>query len=134
MKPSARTWWIFNAVGLLGFAVQLAALWLLHRTGVHPLMATGIAVESAVLHNFVWHERVTWPKSGPGVLRRLLRFHVANGLISVVGNVALTWLLAQELQLPLLLANAISVGICALLNFAASDRWVFAAPRSLHAS
>ncbi|MSO19643.1 MAG: GtrA family protein [Acidobacteria bacterium] len=49
-------WLKFNTVGALGAGVQAAALWLLMKVfRVHYLIATPIAVEAAILHNFAWH-------------------------------------------------------------------------------
>ena len=90
----------FVAVGALGFLVQIAALHLLTTSAGWPwLPATLVAVELAVLHNFLWHERWTWidrtiavrgPRSAAGLrVERLVRFHVANGLISIAGNALL---------------------------------------------
>ena len=54
-------WCKFNLVGGLGIIVQFAALFLL-KSMLHfnYLGATAIAVETAVVHNFLWHERFTW--------------------------------------------------------------------------
>jgi putative flippase GtrA len=54
-------WSKFNLVGGIGITVQFAVL-LLTKSVLHfnYLAATAIAVEAAVLHNFVWHERFTW--------------------------------------------------------------------------
>lgn len=125
-----RRWGVFNLVGILGFAVQLGGLFVLKRyVGLNYLAATALAVEIAVLHNFAWHESITWSdvvrSLRHGVLGRLLRFHVANGVISIAGNVAITWVLVTCLRAPYLVANAVSVLICALLNFVAANRFVF---------
>ena len=125
-----RRWGVFNAVGVLGFGLQLAVLFALKRgLSLNYLAATSIAVEAAVLHNFVWHEHVTWADViAPfrhGVWLRLFRFHVANGLISLLGNLVLTWALVEGVRCPYLIANAASVAICSLANFFASDRFVF---------
>ena len=130
-----RRWGVFNLIGILGFAVQLGSLFVLkHYFNFHYLTATALAVELAVLHNFVWHEHVTWSDVvrplQHGVLGRLLRFHVANGVISIAGNFAITWALVTWLRVPYLIANAVSVLVCALLNFAAADRFVFPGTRS----
>jgi putative flippase GtrA len=122
----------FNTVGLAGFGLQLAVVWALTRwAGVPAPLATAAAVEAALLHNFFWHERWTWRdrrrQDGP-LLNRLLRFHLANGLVSLVGNVAIVGALAGVRPVA---ANAIAVGICSLVNFAAGDRFVFS--RSLPA-
>jgi putative flippase GtrA len=134
-----RRWGIFNLVGILGFVVQLSMLFLLRRLFRFDLViATAIAVEIAVLHNFTWHEHVTWADFvSPlqhGVLGRLLRFHLANGLISIAGNVAITWLLVQWVHLPYLLANAVSVLVCSIVNFFAGDRFVFRRKAAGHRS
>jgi putative flippase GtrA len=66
-----RSWVRFNAVGIIGLVVQLLVLAVLLRFGLHYLAATTMAVEAAVLHNFLWHERWTWserpvPQAGRG--------------------------------------------------------------------
>jgi putative flippase GtrA len=129
----AQRWLKFNFVGLLGIGVQLACLWLLvQMLRLNYLAATAIAVETAVLHNFVWHERFTWKdRAGQGTSRarivggRLVRFHLGNGLISIAGNLALMRLFVGTLHIKYLLANLITIGICSLLNFAASEWFVF---------
>jgi putative flippase GtrA len=134
----------FNGVGLLGFALQLGVLAVLMRLGLHYLAATALAVELAVLHNFAWHERWTWRDraagphgsstglgAGPSTLlgtgrrRRLWRFHASNGLISLAGNLVLMRLLVGLLGMPPVVANLVSVLLCSLVNFTASDRFVF---------
>ena len=128
MKRLALRWLKFNFVGGVGIAVQLLALALLRRW-MHYLAATALAVEIAVLHNFVWHERFTW-KDRPGGRRerllRLLRFHLGNGVVSILGNVGLMWLLMSRLHMKrLLVANGISIAICSFLNFALGEWFVF---------
>ena len=120
-------WLKFNAVGAVGLAVQLGVLWLLERVaGVQYLLATVLAVEAAVLHNFVWHQLWTWrgrPKQSMWV--RLLRFHLANGAVSLVANFVLMALFVGALHMHLIPANLLSVGLAGLLNFALAEVWVF---------
>ena len=118
----------FNLVGIVGFVLQIGTLALLIRADVHYLAATALAVEVAILHNFLWHERWTWrdrPAEGRSRLGRLLRFHLLNGSVSLVGNLVLMRVLVGALGLPALLANLIAVLACAMANYAASDRVVF---------
>jgi putative flippase GtrA len=130
VKPLAVRWLKFNAVGAMGIVVQLAVLALL-VDGFHMnyLPATALAVETAVLHNFIWHERFTWKDRASGgardVAMRLLRFHAGNGVVSILGNLALMRLLVGTLQLKYLLANGITIAVCALLNFVVSEWFVF---------
>ena len=117
----------FNIVGVIGFAVQLGVLVGLHAAGVPVMLATCLAVEAAILHNFIWHERWTWAGTTAGTRSgRLARFHLSNGLISIAGNVALTGVLVHA-GAPLVLANVTSVLTCSMLNFAAAHLWVFCA-------
>jgi putative flippase GtrA len=47
-------------------------------------------------------------------------------VISIAGNVVLTWLLVGWIHLPLLLANLLAVLALSVLNFCSADRLVFA--------
>jgi putative flippase GtrA len=127
----------FSMVGALGVVVQLGALAVFIAVKVDYLRATALAVESAVLHNFLWHRRFTWSdRAQPGIRNffpSLLRFHVSNGLVSLMGNLILMRLLVGNLKIPLLIANLGSIAICFAANFMASDRWVFR-PRTNSAS
>jgi putative flippase GtrA len=141
-KPLTSTfvrWCRFNLVGGIGVVVQFAALFLL-KSIVHLnyLTATGIAVEAAVIHNFVWHENFTWAdrinasdaRSGVksrcrGSVRRLLRFHLSNGFVSILGNLVLMKVMVGEAHINYLLANAIAIALCSWVNFLLSETWVF---------
>ncbi len=125
-----RRWLAFNGVGLLGVGVQVGLLgFLVHGLHVHYLLATTIAVETAVLHNFVWHQRWTWrdrPSGSPGaVAARLLRFHVLNGSVSLVGNLAIMKILSGTFAMEPVAANAVAIAACSTLNFLASEALVF---------
>ena len=77
-------------VGAVGIGFQLCFLFLFKSVlHLNYLLATALAVELAVVHNFLWHEHYTWAdrRGGQsGLLRRLLRFNLSTGLISIVGN------------------------------------------------
>ena len=126
---SGARWMKFNLVGGVGIGVQLSALWLLTASGAGYLLATALAVESAVLHNFVWHERFTWVDRRNGCrlqsVVRLLRFNFSTGAVSIVGNLLLMRLLVGQVHLRPMLANMIAIAACSVLNFIVSDRWVF---------
>jgi putative flippase GtrA len=153
-RPTLIRWGKFNLVGAMGIGVQLAALFLL-KTALHfpYLVATAIAVEAAVLHNFIWHERFTWAdrisagrsqrktkpsrhsigtnvgwnplRRSPGFCRRLWRFHLASGAVSMLGNLAMMKILVGSAPINYLMANAIAIAVCSLANFVLSDQWFF---------
>lgn len=125
-----RHWLKFNVVGALGIGVQLAILVLLRSgLGVNYLVATFFAVEATILHNFVWHERWTWrdkTRESPGrLLVRLFRFNFSTGAASLFGNLILMRILVGSFHLNYFVANLLSIGGCASLNFAASHWFVF---------
>lgn len=129
MKPGLVAWLKFNAVGLVGVGVQLSALALFRDLlGWGIRLATFAAVECAVLHNFAWHERWTWSHrklARSRIMVRLLKFNSSNGLISILGNLAVMELLAVRLHFNTYLSNLVAIGICSLLNFLMSDKVVF---------
>jgi putative flippase GtrA len=117
----------FVGVGAGGFVVQGLVLHVLTAAGLPYLLATAVAVEAAILHNFLWHERWTWAdRPADGRLVRLARFNGWTALISIGGNVALMGLLVGRLHLPLLAANPLTVLTLSVLNFLSADRLVFA--------
>ena len=124
-------WIKFNAVGALGFALQTGALFLLTHTTrpVGYLAATALAVELAILNNFVWHQRWTWrdrPSATRGeTLRRLAKFNITNGAVSITGNLVLMSILVGRLGLPIAGANVASVAACSICNFFLADRIAF---------
>ena len=121
-------WAVFNVVGMLGFGVQLLALAAFLHAGVPYLTATACAVELAVLHNYIWHERWTWRErraAGRARLGRLARFHLLNGVTSIAGNVAMMWLLVSAYRMRPMTANTISVLVLAAVNYWWGDRVVF---------
>ena len=126
-----RHWLKFNAVGVLGFAIQSGALFLLTRAPcrVSYQAATVAAVELAVVHNFVWHQRWTWRDRPSATMResfgRLAKFNVTNGLVSMVGNLFFMTILVGRVGLPIAGANLISVAICSICNFLLADRIAF---------
>jgi putative flippase GtrA len=114
-------WLKFNAVGLVGVGVQLAVLSLLVKLGVNYLVATALAVETALLQNYFWHVRWTWR----GREGSLWRFHLGNGLISLVSNVVLMKVFSGWVGMPVVPANLLAIAITSVVNFFVGDRWVF---------
>lgn len=122
---------LFAGVGAIGLATQLAVLAVLTRWGLPVPGATAVAVSAAVLHNFLWHRRLTWrDRPAAPLLPQLMRFSGLNGMVSLVGNVAVTSTLAAS-GVPLVVANLAAVTLCAVANFLLADRLVFAGALAL---
>ena len=123
-------WGKFNLDGALGMVLQLGALAILNRIAPsHYLWASTLALELTLLHNFVWHLHYTWRerRAESTVLAQLSRFHLSNGLVSMVGNLVLMRLLVQQARMPVLAVNLIAIVCCSIANFCLGEGWAFAA-------
>lgn len=98
--------------------------------GLDYRLATALAVAAAVVHNFAWHRGWTWADRAPGRPTAVLfsQFALANGLVSLAGNVAGMWLLVGGAGMPVLPANAVVIAFCGLANYWLADRVVFGNP------
>jgi putative flippase GtrA len=124
--------------------VQLGALALINRLAPgHYMVATAVAIEITLLHNFVWHLHFTWrdrfpilntksvfrmgqPDERRALAGHLIRFHLSNGLVSTVGNLALMPVLVESARIPVVAAKAIAILCCSIVNFSLGDQWAFA--------
>lgn len=111
----------------MGMSLQLLILAALTGlTHLHYLIATALAVETAILHNFLWHDRWTWAdRRSERRLGRLLRFNSTTGLVSILGNLLLMKLFVGELSMHPLAGNLAAIACCAALNYVVNDRVVF---------
>jgi len=126
-RTTSVRWLKFNAVGGIGIVVQLVVLAVL-KTGLKLdyLLATALAVEAAVIHNFLWHERFTWSdRVSESSWARFAKFNLTTGLFSVVGNLLLMKALVGCAGVNYMVANGITIAACSLVNFVVSDRVVF---------
>jgi putative flippase GtrA len=122
-------WGKFNLVGAMGMIVQLAALAAFNRLAAgHYLYATAAAIEITLLHNFVWHLNFTWRdrRNKSTIVSQLARFHLSNGLVSMLGNLGLMRILIDYSHLPLLVSNTIAILCCSIVNFCLGNNWAFA--------
>jgi putative flippase GtrA len=122
-------WGKFNLVGVMGMVVQLGALGLIDRCAPgHYIFATAAAIELAILHNFVWHIHYTWRdrRDGSAIWIQCVRFHLANGMVSMLGNLAIMRIFVEGAHMLLLPANMIAILCCSIANFYLGDHWAFA--------
>jgi putative flippase GtrA len=127
MQRTGLRWLKFNAVGAGGILVQLAALAIL-TSGfqLDYLLATALAVEAAVIHNYFWHERFTWAdRPSRSSWLRFAKFNLTTGLFSILGNVLVMRVLAGAAHLNYFVANLLTIATCSIVNFLVSDRFVF---------
>ena len=112
--------------------VQLGSLAVFNQWWTsHYLVATAAALELTLVHNFVWHLHYTWrdrfPNTRGALMAQFVRFHVSNGMVSIIGNLALMPVLVREAHIPVVASNGIAILCCSLVNFCLGNIWAFAA-------
>lgn len=115
----------FLLVGSSGVVVNLVCLYVLHGVlGLPLILATVLAVEVAIVNNFIINDSWTF---GRGTLawHRFVRFNGVS-LVGLVLTTVLTVLLAEGLGLHYLVANVFAVGTTTSWNFIANSLWTWA--------
>ena len=112
----------FYIVGLMGIPVQLVTLGLLSKV-IQPDLATALAVETAIVHNYLWHQRWTWPDRHGS----FWRFNATTGAVSIGMNTIVAKVFTVA-GVPLVPANALAIAVCSILTYIAVSRLAFAEP------
>ena len=119
----------FYVVGLLGIGVQLASLRLhVDGVGMYYIISTALAVEIAVIHNFCWHDRWTWPArrcSRAVRLQRFWRFNLSVGIVSIFTNLVVTGALVESAGLSYMIANLAAISAGSVVTFILGEVFVF---------
>ncbi|MGJ3522607.1 GtrA family protein [Nitratidesulfovibrio sp. D1] len=128
---SMRTFLFFCFVGATGVAVNLAGFTALLAGGVPPLLASPLAVEIAILWNFLLNNRLTFSKteSGRSPFGKLLRFNLAS-LAGLGVHWATFWGITHVFPtFPPLMAQTIAIAPSTVTNYVLYSRWVFSTNR-----
>jgi putative flippase GtrA len=113
----------FCLVGGTGTAINTAVLYLLSRgLGLPLALSSAIAVELAILSNYMLNDRFTFAARRPS-LRRLAKFNLTSlGGLSV--NVMIVWLLTRH-GVYFLAANFVGIAVAVVVNYTFSVAWVW---------
>lgn len=114
----------FGVVGALGIVVNSAILFVAHGlAGLPLLLASPLAVQVSIVHNFLWNDR--WTFGAPGYsLRRLWKFNLTSlGGLVIVSSVV--YVLATFWGVHYLVANLVGIGVATLWNFTLSMLWTW---------
>lgn len=117
----------FLAVGAIGAAVNLGALALLLLAGVDKYIASPIAIELAILSNFLLHRRWTFAdQRGKGeTWRQGLKFQGVALAALAVSYATFVALCRAIPALPPPLAQALGIPPGTLVNYLWNSRWTF---------
>ncbi len=114
----------FTLVGSSGVVVNTIVLYLGHEVGGLPLLlASALAVETAVISNFLWNNLWTFSQSS-FTWRRLLKFNLVS-LGGLAITVVVLYALVQYLALHYLVANLLAIGVATIWNFLVNSLWTW---------
>jgi dolichol-phosphate mannosyltransferase len=114
----------FGLVGASGVAVNSSLLYVFHGMANWPLIpASALAVEVAIVNNFLWNDHWTFSTRDKRPYR-FLRFN----LVSLGGLAVNTLVLATVVAVTgihYLVANLVAIGAATVWNFAVNSRWTW---------
>lgn len=118
-------------VGTSGVVVNLGVLWLLRATGLlGKLQAPAVAIECAILNNFLWNELWTFSDRSRVAPRlrdrvsRVIHFNLVCGAGAAL-HLALVWLLAIRWSWSYMATNVLAIGVVTLWNYGLNTSWTW---------
>lgn len=115
----------FCMVGVANTAVDLGVFFVLTLLGGAPyLPAQALAYSAGVVNSFCWNRKWTFKIKGKTSWGEMSSFLLVN-LSSLLLSSLLLFVLYDTCQVPLWLSKFAATGLCLLVNFTASRRWVF---------
>jgi dolichol-phosphate mannosyltransferase len=119
----------FGLVGTWGFLVNMFFLWFLTEiAGLYYLFSSILAIEIALVNNYVLNDLWTWRDRGKKgkkeYLKRMLQYHIAASVATLV-NIAILWILTQLFGIYYLVSNVFGILCGMTLNYFVNDRWTF---------
>jgi dolichol-phosphate mannosyltransferase len=136
MRPQAMMRIIkFSVVGATGVLVNAGLLYLLtEKTGVLYIKSSLVAIECAIINNFLWNYFWTWgdraSASKSHFFRSLAKFNFSSGIVAFVVNWGLLILLTEVFGIPYQYSNLMGIAVGTVVNFTASHFWSFSSQKN----
>jgi dolichol-phosphate mannosyltransferase len=114
-------------VGLTGVFVNMVLLWYLTEVGgIYYLLSSLVAVETAILSNFLLNNAWTFRDKSRGAVRlgALCRYNLVC-LGGMVTGTAILYILTSWFGAYYLAANLVAMSVTSLWNFAANASWTW---------
>ena len=128
----------FGTVGLSGTIINLMVLYVgkewifkdVHPESVCLNLSLGAAILLATINNFAWNRVWTW-SDRKNTLRKHLLVQMGQYFLACWLAICLQFLITTLLArfIHYLIANAISIGLSAMINFILNDKWTFCIKR-----
>jgi dolichol-phosphate mannosyltransferase len=114
----------FLTVGGLGTLVNTGILVILyHELHLTLVVASALATELTIGHNYLWNDSWTFGRRGLS-LSRFVKFNTVS-LGGQCITIVTLWLLAQRAGIHYVVANLFGIGLAVVWNFAINVRWTW---------
>ena len=128
-SPEDRKFFIFCSIGLLGFIVNMLVFTLLMKLTVDKAVFSSVTASStALIHNFVWNDQVTWKQeknlSRSGFLSRFLKFASTSFLGVLIASMVVRAFVG--LGWSPFIGQTLGIFAATFLKFFINDRWTWA--------
>lgn len=111
-------------MGGSGVLVNLSVLWFLTETiGLYYIFSGLIAIESAIITNFILNDHWTWHGIGKRGFKHKLNRLIAFNMVCAVGmviSISILWILTN-LGLNYMLSSVAGIMLAAIWNFTTND-------------
>ena len=122
----------FATVGVIGMAVDLSVLNVMHKViGLPLLAANSISFTTAVISNFTWNRLWTFPESRQRpLLAQLGQFALVNVIGLAINNLVL-WVVFQGIRQLVSdpwnynLAKIFAIGVVLFWNYFVNRKWTY---------
>jgi len=117
----------YSIVGLCGTAINFLIYWVLTRlNGMSPELASLIAIESAIITNFLFNNFWTFKKrkTPSSIFKRFYQYHIIAGIIGGVNYLCFLAMINIFFVYDLV-SLLIGISIGAIFNYAGNSLWVF---------
>ena len=134
LQAGAMRFLKFGLVGLSGVLVNEGLLWLLtENLGLYYLLSAAIAVETAIITNFILNDIWTFRDRRTSGNRSLLGRGLKFNLVSLGGlgiNIAILWTVTEVVGISYLISNLIGIAGATLWNYTINTLWTWRAKPS----
>ncbi len=120
----------FQFIGWIGTGVNLAVLWLCYDVLSWPLLVSGaLAIEVAIIHNFVWYYFWTWNDRVAFTVRDFLtlfiRYNIFTAAIDFIIRLGILWILTEYYGVHYIISDIVGMFIAPLLKYITNDAYIF---------
>lgn len=120
----------FQFIGWIGTGVNLAFLWFCYDVLEWSLLVSGaLAIEAAIIHNFVWYYFWTWNDrvvyTFKDFFELLFKYNVLTAIIDFVVRLSILWVLTEYYGVHYIISDIAGMFVAPLFKYLANDSYVF---------